>query len=149
MCLCALCFLRESLDLLFNTTAAALINILKGEQSKSRSFSDATSLHYPFESERIVLHAHTRRGVSEELDSADVKPYEILPQTEFPPLIPAHQTPESKVRLKSTSKLESMFPEPPVLSENDDFVGDFSGGKPLIGEYRQKMSTVVPLFLGG
>ncbi|XP_037549150.1 uncharacterized protein si:ch211-199g17.2 [Nematolebias whitei] len=115
--------------------AAALINALRDEQSPSRSFSDATSLHYPFESERIVLRAHNRRGASEVSDSADVKPYEIFPQTEFPPLIPARQTPESKVRLKSTSTLENTpaFPEPSVLSENNNFFGDFSGGTSLVG----------------
>lgn len=69
-------------------------------------------------------------------DGADVKPYEILPQTEFLSLIPAHQTPESTERLKSTSKLENTlaFPQASVLSENDQFFGDFSGGKPLVGE---------------
>lgn len=121
-----------------NTAAAALTNALKDEQSEPGCFSEATSLHYPSESQRIVLCPHKRGGgggASEAFDGADVNPFETAAWMEFPPLLPANQSPESTACLNTASDSKptdvQALPEPSASAENNVL-----GRTPLIGEYR-------------
>ncbi|XP_013861204.1 uncharacterized protein LOC106515772 [Austrofundulus limnaeus] len=129
--------LYQTISTASKNNAAALINALKDEAGEPGCFSEATSLHYPSESQRIVLCPHKQGGASEVFDSADVKPYEISARMESPPLIPANPTPESKVCLNDAStwipKDVWTLPEP---SEKNNCFGDMSGSNPLIGLVR-------------
>ncbi|XP_017282093.1 uncharacterized protein si:ch211-199g17.2 isoform X2 [Kryptolebias marmoratus] len=107
---------------------AFLMTALRDERGRSGSCSDAMPLHYPFESHRIVLHARSQPGASGVLDSAGMKPHEMSA-----PPIPANRAP---VCSQYTPTSHHTSPEPSVLSDDDNFSGDVSGGKPLIGLVR-------------
>ncbi|XP_051811868.1 uncharacterized protein si:ch211-199g17.2 isoform X2 [Acanthochromis polyacanthus] len=125
------------------TDVIALINSLKNGQSEP----ETASLHYPVQSQRTVLLAQNRQGMSNKSLKADKKSNKTaqseqksLPVMQAKPPV----TPEVWVKNVSTSQMydTQTLPESTAISEkNRSCLDDYTGTKPLIGlscvvEYR-------------
>ncbi|XP_008288949.1 uncharacterized protein LOC103363811 [Stegastes partitus] len=125
--------------------AVALINSLRNGQGKP----ETTSLHYPVQSQRIVLLAQTKQRTSDKPLKADVKSHKTT-QSAHSSLPVSQENPSAKsdvwVKDASTSQFDNTqtSPEPSmVLEKSSNFLDDFPRTKPLIGlscvvEYRSE-----------